>query len=336
MSWHHRLKCELSKPWSFLTKAFVLIRRYSKISKSLVIVSLCGSLVSCGGSSTNPEVNIAAKTTTIFAVGDIAQCNGLAASQSAAAKTATLMQSLLDQTKSVTSIITLGDNVYDSGLASEFQTCYEPTWGRFKSLTWATPGNHDYGVPDALDYFGYFGQSAGVDKNGFYSKSVNGWLIVSLNSNVDSSSSSAQYKWLVDKLNTNQDSCVMAVWHHPIFSSSVRGGTQKMRDLLDLLISKNADLVLQGHEHQFERFQPTLGDGSVSLNKGILSMVVGTGGAGLYDFAATIHPASQIRIKDFGVLQLELSTKAVSWKFLNLNQKVLDSGTLSCKSKEAI
>jgi acid phosphatase type 7 len=272
-------------------------------------------------------------STTVFAVGDIAQCSGLPAQQSAAAQTAALMQALVDQTKSVTSIITLGDNVYDKGLASEFQTCYEPTWGRFKSLTWATPGNHDYGVTDALDYFGYFGQSAGGDKTGYYSKAVNGWLIVSLNSNIDTSVASAQYKWLSDKLNTNQQACVMAVWHHPIFSSSTRGGTTKMRELFDLLASKNADLVLQGHEHQFERFKPALGNGAVDLKSGITSMVVGTGGASLYDFVTTTHSASEVRIKEFGVLQLDLSTTSSRWKFVNINQKVLDSGTLVCKPK---
>jgi acid phosphatase type 7 len=272
-------------------------------------------------------------STTVFAVGDIAQCSGLPAQQSAAAQTAALMQALVDQTKSVTSIITLGDNVYDKGLASEFQTCYEPTWGRFKSLTWATPGNHDYGVTDALDYFGYFGQSAGGDKTGYYSKAVNGWLIVSLNSNIDTSVASAQYKWLSDKLNTNQQACVMAVWHHPIFSSSTRGGTTKMRELFDLLASKNADLVLQGHEHQFERFKPALGNGAVDLKSGITSMVVGTGGASLYDFVITTHSASEVRIKEFGVLQLDLSTTSSRWKFVNINQKVLDSGTLVCKPK---
>jgi acid phosphatase type 7 len=203
-------------------------------------------------------------------------------------------------------------------------------------VTWATPGNHDYGVPDALDYFSYFGQSAGTDKAGYYSKSVNGWLIVSLNSNVDATATSAQYKWLADKLTANQDACVLAVWHHPIFSSSSRGGTTKMRELFDLLASKNADLVLQGHEHQFERFQPATGDGLVNASKGLVSMVVGTGGAALYDFVATAHPASQTRIKEFGVLQLDLSATSVVWKFVNVGQKVLDSGSLACKSKKSL
>jgi acid phosphatase type 7 len=319
--------------------------RLLKMSFSLSLMLL---IVNCGGGSATPTsvagtpVNSIA---TVFAVGDIAQCNGLAASQSSAAQTANLTQTLIDQAKSsnnavngavngaLTSVITLGDNVYDKGLASEFQNCYEPTWGRFKSITWATPGNHDYGVTDALDYFGYFGQAAGVGKAGYYSKSVNGWLIVSLNSNIDSTATSTQYKWLTDTLSTNKDACVMAVWHHPIFSSSTRGGTPKMREMFDLLASKNADLVLQGHEHQFERFQPALGDGTVDASKGIVSMVVGTGGAALYDFVATNHPASQTRIKEHGVLQLDLSSRSVAWKFVNLSQKFLDSGTLTCKTK---
>jgi acid phosphatase type 7 len=305
------------------------LKLHARWSLSTIV---CLSAVSCGGGSASTTVSITPKTTTVIAVGDIAQCSGLPASQSAAAQTAALTQALVDQTK-VTSIITLGDNVYDRGLASEFQTCYEPTWGRFKSLTWATPGNHDYGVTDALDYFGYFGQSAGIDQSGYYSKSVNGWLIVSLNSNIDATASSAQYKWLSDQLNANQEACVMAVWHHPIFSSSTRGGTSKMRMLFDLLVSKKADLVLQGHEHQFERFKPTLGDGTMDLADGVTSMVVGTGGAALYNFVPATHPASEVRIKEFGVLQLDLSATSAIWKFVNINQKVVDTGTLVCKAK---
>jgi acid phosphatase type 7 len=307
--------------------------RLLKMSFSLSLLLL---IANCGGGSSSPASVMgtpANPIATVFAVGDIAQCNGLAASQSSAAQTATLTQTLIDQAKSSSNVITLGDNVYDKGLASEFQNCYEPTWGRFKSITWATPGNHDYGVTDALDYFGYFGQAAGVGKAGYYSKSVNGWLIVSLNSNVDSTTTSTQYKWLADTLATNKDACVMAVWHHPIFSSSTRGGTPKMREIFDLLASKNADLVLQGHEHQFERFQPALGDGTVDASKGLVSMVVGTGGAALYDFVAVNHPASQTRIKEHGVLQLDLSTRSLAWKFVNLSQKSLDSGTLTCKAK---
>jgi acid phosphatase type 7 len=302
----------------------------SKISSVLITSTY---LLGCGGSSSSTESISGPEATTIFAVGDIAQCNGLPASQSAAAKTAQLTQTLVDRANSVTGIITLGDNVYAKGLASEFLECYEPTWGKFKNMTFATPGNHDYGVPSAIDYFSYFGQAAGADKTGYYSKSVNGWLIVSLNSNIDASASSAQYKWLVEKLATNQEPCVLAVWHHPIFSSSARGGSAVMRETFDLLASRNADLVLQGHEHQFERFQPATGDGMVNLTKGLVSMVVGTGGAGLYDFVSNVHPASQTRIKDFGVLQLDLSTKSAAWKFINLNQAVLDSGTIMCKSK---
>jgi acid phosphatase type 7 len=301
-----------------------------KISSLLITLAL---VMSCGGSSSNKESPIISQTTTIFAVGDIAQCNGLPASLSTAAKTAQLTQTLIENAKSVTSIITLGDNVYVKGLASEFLDCYEPTWGKFKNITFATPGNHDYGVPLALDYFSYFGQAAGVDKSGYYSKSVNGWLIVSLNSNVDAGAGSAQYKWLADKLTSNQDPCVLAVWHYPIFSSSPRGGNNAMREVFDLLVSKNADLVLQGHEHQYERFLPLMGDGTVNQAKGLVSMVVGTGGAGLYDFVSTVHAASQTRIKEFGVLQLDLSTTAAVWKFINLNQAVLDSGTIICKSK---
>jgi acid phosphatase type 7 len=290
------------------------------------------SLLSCGGGS-SPSVTSSPSTATLFAVGDIAQCGSLPAVQALANQTLALVTSLQSQTKTPGNVLTLGDNVYNTGTAAEFLNCYDPTWGQLKSVTWATPGNHDYGTPDAGGYFDYFGASAGPDRKGYYSKTVNGWLVVSLNSNVDSTASSAQYKWLQSQLSAVTEGCILAVWHHPMFTSATRGDDRKMTDVYDLLVAKKADLILQGHEHHFERFQPMLSDGTVDVTRGLVSMVVGTGGASLNDFSAKIHSGSQSRIKELGVLQMELAVGSLTWKFVNVAQKALDSGSISCKVK---
>jgi acid phosphatase type 7 len=295
----------------------------------LGIVLLIPLISGCGGSSSTASKT---QSASLIAVGDIAQCNALSPSVVPAHQTALLVQSLITQGKASGQVLTLGDNVYSTGTAAEFQNCYEPTWGKFKSTTWATPGNHDYGVPNASDYYTYFGTSAGGDRKGFYAKSLNGWLVLSLNSNIDASAGSEQYKWLESQLSSSTERCVLAAWHHPVFTSAARGDNLQMREIFSLLVTKKADLVLQGHEHQFERFSPMLADGDQSA-AGITSMVVGTGGASLSDYLPTLHAGSQARSKAFGVLLMNLAPGSADWQFIGLDQKSLDAGSLTCKVK---
>jgi acid phosphatase type 7 len=287
-------------------------------------------LTSCGGGSSSSS---SVEPTTLIAVGDIAQCTtGVAVADTVASKTAALTASILAEKKSSAGVLTLGDNVYYAGTPAEFSDCYEPTWGKLKSVTWPTPGNHDYGIAGASGYFDYFGSLAGTDRKGFYSKSLSGWLILSLNSNVDAQTGSEQYNWVESEIIKSANGCILAVWHHPMFTTAVRGDNGKMRDIFNLLVAKNADLVLQGHEHQFERFHPMLGSGAMDAS-GLMSMVIGTGGASLYDFSPNVHPGSAARVRDFGVLQLDLSLGKASFKFVNLERKPLDQGEVICKAK---
>jgi acid phosphatase type 7 len=287
---------------------------------ALLLACTVIAVVTACGSPTTPSSVGEGATKTIITVGDIAQCDNLPADQSTAAKTANLTNTLLMQANADAPVLTLGDNVYYAGLQTEFDTCYQPTWGKLKARTWATPGNHDYGVANAAGYFDYFGAAAGTDRSGFYSKEYNGWLVLSLNSNVDAARGSVQYNWLQTQLQKNTNSCVLAAWHHPLFTSSTRGGDPKMKDMFELLVNARADLVLQGHEHQYERFVPMLADGTVS-------------GAKLYDFAPAAVAGSTIRIAQFGVLKLDLRPGQGDWQFIGLDQKALDAGQLTCKLK---
>ncbi|NNG17541.1 MAG: alkaline phosphatase, partial [Gemmatimonadales bacterium] len=116
-------------------------------------------------------------------------------------------------------IFTTGDNAYEDGTAQEFADCYEPTWGRHRSRTRPSPGNHDYHTPGASGYFDYFGTSAGDPAQGYYSYDLGAWHVVAINSNIDVSANSPQLQWLTADLAANPSACTAAYWHHPRFSS---------------------------------------------------------------------------------------------------------------------
>jgi hypothetical protein len=228
-------------------------------------------------------------------------------------------------------VFTLGDNAYSSGTNADFQNCYEPTWGRHKSRTRPTPGNHDYATPGAVGYFDYFGLNAGPSGVGYYSFDLGAWHIISLNSNVATDAGSPQAAWLRADLAANAaPRCTLAYWHHPLFSSGPNGNreTPVMREIYRILYNANADLVLVGHDHTYERFAPQDADGRLDIVRGMRQFVVGTGGVSLYGFEA-IRPNSEVRLSSHGVLKLTLMSDQYQWDFLALSGGG-DSGTTLC------
>lgn len=273
---------------------------------------------------------VASSKLTLIAAGDIAYCLKEPAARSAAERTARLVEWLLSAAPDA-QVLTLGDNVYEDGTAAEFQSCYEPTWGRFKHRTWATPGNHDYGSPNAQPYFNYFGDRAGADGHGFYRVRLRDWTLISLNSNVPAEKGSPQYLWLEQRLREAGSGCLLAVWHHPYFTSAPRGNNRAFADVFDLLERYRADLVLAGHEHHFERFAPRRANGMVDSQYGLVSMVVGTGGAPLSGFLPQPQTGSLAQVRQHGVLALELQPQLARWQFVSVDRRVLDSGSLECR-----
>ncbi|HUR35868.1 MAG TPA: metallophosphoesterase [Vicinamibacterales bacterium] len=271
-----------------------------------------------GPSNPNPNPTPAGPETFVGA-GDIAICGGNAE--------ATARQ--LDGIGGT--VFTLGDNAYSSGSRADFQNCYEPTWGRHKSRTRPTPGNHDYATPGAAPYYDYFGANAGPAGVGYYSFDLGAWHIISLNSNVGADGGSPQSAWLRGDLAANAAArCTLAYWHHPLFSSGPNGTreTPVMREMFRLLYNANVDLVLVGHDHTYERFAPQDADGRLDTARGIRQFVVGTGGVPLYDFEA-IKPNSEVRLKSHGVIKLTLSSDHYQWDFLALSGAG-DSGSTTC------
>lgn len=276
--------------------------------------------------------SVPATTTTVpatdpvlLAAGDIASCASSGDEATAA---------LLDARPTAT-VATTGDNVYDNGTATEFANCYDPTWGASRSRTRPSPGNHDYGTAGATGYYGYFGAAAGDPGTGYYSYDLGTWHVIALNSNcsvVACSAGSAQEQWLRADLAAHPNACTLAYWHHPRFSSgTTHGSSTTVAPLWQALYDGNADVVLEGHEHNYERFAPLDPSGQLDTARGVRSIVVGTGGRSHYAFGTPIT-GSEVRNSDtFGVLQLTLRPSGYDWQFVpEAGTTFADSGSGAC------
>jgi acid phosphatase type 7 len=230
-----------------------------------------------------------------------------------------------------TAVLGLGDHQYPSGALDDFNAYYDPTWGRVKAKTYPAPGNHEYQTSGAAGYFTYFGDRAGPTGRGYYSFNVGSWHLISLNSEISTAAGSAQETWLKTDLAANSQRCTLAYWHKPLFSSGPHGNDSSVRPLWDVLYAAGAEVVLAGHDHDYERFAPQTPSGSADTTRGIREFVVGTGGKEHYSISST-KPNSQVHNTDtFGVLRLTLHPDGYDWKFLpEAGKTFTDSGTGSC------
>jgi len=236
-------------------------------------------------------------------------------------------------------VFTTGDNAYPNGTSLEFNICYGLTWGLFKNRTFPAAGNHDYHTKDAAGYYNYFGPRAGDPSKGYYSYDVGTWHIIVLNSVLPVNAGSEQEKWLRADLAAHPSVCTAAYWHSPLFSSGVtHGSNPDMRPLWQALYDYGTDVVLNGHEHNYERFAPQDPQGSLDPKRGIREFVVGTGGGEKHYVFGTPLPNSEVRNSDtYGVLKLTLHPESYSWEFLPVEGKTFtDSGTGSCVKSPAL
>jgi hypothetical protein len=264
----------------------------------------------------------------LVGAGDIASC-----SSTGDEATATLLDGIAG------TVFTLGDNVYDNGTSTEFSSCYGPSWGRtaIKSRTKPVPGNHDYNTTNATGYFGFFGAAAGDPTKGYYAYDLGGWRIYVLNTNTGTCSvvacgaGSAQELWLKADLAANPRQCVAAMWHHPRFSSGQHGNNTVSQALWNDLYAAHADLILNGHDHTYERFGPQDPSGNLDTTNGIVEMVVGTGGKDHYAFG-TIKANSLVRDNTAsGVMKLSLSATGWTFQFVpEAGKSFTDTGSGTC------
>jgi concanavalin A-like lectin/glucanase superfamily protein/calcineurin-like phosphoesterase family protein len=237
-------------------------------------------------------------------------------------------------------VLTLGDEQYDDATLSKFQSVYAGTWGRANALNHPGIGNHEYLTSGAAGYFDFFNGvgnlsgPAGDRSKGYYSFNLGAWHVVAINSNcsiVSCSYGSAQETWLRSDLASHPNACTLAFWHHPRFSSGQAGNNSNMGTIFTDLYNANADVVLSGHDHVYERFGPQTPGAVADSSRGIREFVVGTGGKSLVGWS-TIQPNSQVRNSStFGVLQLTLHSTSYDWKFVPIaGQTFTDSGSTNC------
>jgi chitodextrinase len=241
-------------------------------------------------------------------------------------------------------VVALGDNQYYCGGYSAYQQAYDLSWGRVKSITHPAVGNHEYltsggtgcdsSNTGAAGYFRYFGAAAGDPTKGYYSLDIGTWHVVALNSNCSSAggcgTGSPQYNWLQSDLQAHPNACTLAYWHIPLYSSGGRASSN-MRILWQVLYDNNADLVLEGHDHTYERFAPQDAAAGLDNARGLRSFIVGTGGANHTSFT-TVAANSEVRDSStYGILAVTLHPTSYDWQFIpEAGKTFTDSGSTAC------
>ena len=288
-------------------------------------LSAVGAVLALAAATTLIAQQPASADPVIVGAGDIADCKALGP----AAKTANLLEKI-DGT-----VFTLGDDAYENGTPKQFADCYAPTWGRFKARTRPVVGNHEYGTAFASGYFDYFGAAAGDPTKGYYSYDLGRWHLIVINSNCAQvggcKAGSPQEQWLRQDLAAHPAPCTIAMWHHPRYSSGEHGDDKSMRDIWQALYDANADVVLSGHDHDYERFGPQDADSKSDPARGIRQFVVGTGGRDLYKWE---HKDTDSEVKNnetFGVLKMTLHDDGYEWEFIPVEgQTFTDKGSAKC------
>lgn len=237
-------------------------------------------------------------------------------------------------------VLILGDSQYPWAEGPDYAASYHPSWGRLKSVTHPALGNHEYGRGGrggADGYFDYFGAAAGERSKGWYSFDLGGWHIIALNSMCRQAggcdANSPQGRWLrADLLANSGARCTLAYWHHPRFSSGLHGNNPKTEPLWRALFNAGAEVVLSGHDHNYERFAPQTPAGERHDMRGMRQFVVGTGGESVYP-VTRIDPNSEFhKSGTFGALALDLGTAGYTWRFLSEGGATVDAGSGSCRA----
>jgi hypothetical protein len=266
---------------------------------------------------------------TVIAAGDIADCSqngGRNRSERVAATAAAVAGILRKRPDAV--VAALGDNAYRSGTLEEYETCFDRFWGSFKHAIRPAPGNHeyDYAAPnDARGYFTYFGAAAGEPGKGWYSYDIGAWHVIVLNTNgrarggtdcrwVACGRDSEQMAWLNADLAAHADvACTLAYFHHPRFSSGNHGDQKQVDPIWRALAGNGVDVVLNGHDHHYERWQPRDVNGKIDP-AGTREFLVGTGGGSLYRVTSTGR-SEELKEDVWGVLRLTLLGSGYDWVF---------------------
>lgn len=238
-------------------------------------------------------------------------------------------------------VFTAGDNWYPNGSKLYHDRCWKPSWGDSarRIMRWLRPavGNHDLDNGFGEAYYEVFGKNAGAKGKGYYAYDLGAWKVIVLNSEMmvnpafSVDSRREQEDWLKKELEGNTKKCTVAYFHRPRFSSGGHAGDLRMTGLWNILYEGNVDLIINGHEHHYERFEPQTPAGLRDTVKGITQIIVGTGGAGLTGIRVPVQPNSARRIQGHhGVLKLTLGAEEFQHAFLDTEGRVWDRAAGKC------
>ena len=281
-----------------------------------------GSTPGPSGAAVQPPP--AGETATLVGAGDIANCGSIHDEE-----TARLVRGIPG------TVFTAGDNAYPRGSAAEFKKCYGASWGRFRARTRPASGNHDAATDDGAPYFAYFGAAAGSALDGWYSYEAGTWHVVVLNSNClivgGCAEGSRQLAWLTADLAAHPAACTLAIWHHPRFTSGAHGNDPMTGAFWRVLYDAGADIIVNGHDHDYERFAPQTPAGVADPDRGIREFVVGTGGESLRLFKPAVANSEVRNSSTYGVLRLDLAPGRYAWHFIAVTGRSFsDNGRAAC------
>ena len=307
--------------------------RPSVVLGALAVLALALTLVRCADEPiapaptirdeavpTAPRLDVTsspAEPAVLVGAGDIARCDKTYDEATAA---------LLDNVAGT--VFVAGDNAYPSGSAADYQ-CFDASWGRHKARIRPVPGDVEYLAPSATPYFDYFGTVAGDRDKGYYSYTLGEWLVLVLNNKVSTKAGSPQEQWLRTTLTANPDKCTIAIWHYPRFySGGVRTDT---KPFWQALYAAGAEIIVNAHQKNYERFAPQSPDGVADPTYGIQEFIVGTGGISHGSFGTTA-PNSVVRDRtSYGVIKFTLSAASYTWEFIPAAGSTFrDSGSGVC------
>src|SRR5690349_15131644 len=317
---------------------------YLSLFTSISLILLLSGPARLPGTS---EVALAASDPVIAAAGDIAcdpTSSGFNGGNGISGSCRQKYTSDLLVNGGFAAVLPLGDNQYYCGGYQAFLQAYDLSWGRVKSITRPVVGNHEYLTSGGTDcttanagaagYFHYFGAAAGNPSQGYYSYDIGTWHLIALNSNCGDAggcgSSSPQGQWLAADLAAHTNFCTLAYWHIPLYSSGGRASSNT-QSIWQTLYNNNVDLVLNGHDHIYERFAPQTPAGTLDTARGIREFIIGSGGAN-HTSLATIAANSEVRNVDtYGVLKLTLHPTSYTWQFVpEAGKTFTDTGTGAC------
>ncbi len=246
-------------------------------------------------------------------------------------------------------VLGLGDYQYDCGDLADYAVSYNPTWGRLDSMMDPVAGNHEYetgvdafgahcpsGNTAANNYFDHFGAAAHPGTDGHFSFDLGSWHLIALNANCSKSKvggcgpTSPQTRWLKADLAATTKPCVAAFWHQPLWTGNGTGRLLDYKSWWEALYAAGADVVLNGHVHNYQRYAPRNPSGAVDTRNGITEYIVGTGGESLVPLKTSVTPQPVIAKRTFGYLRMTLHPNGWESRFIDTTGAVLDTSGGTC------